>query len=293
MHEAVHPLERAFTEELGNTARQISTRLKYVTASIILLLLALGAYLSLRIIHSIRGSEEQYRALMHFASDGLFVVDRATGLVLEINECAERMIGRPAAELIGLPYASLFDRPGFQARQPRPTRRPQLACLKQASGEPIEVEVKFSAARWNHREAQLAIVRDVRRRLRTERMLRVATNAMANASEAVVITDGRFRVISVNSAFTAITGFAEAEVIGPRSRLPGRRAAPTAATCAGSCSRCGATAAGRARCRTCARTASPIRCVSASPPSRRRTAPSPTTSPSSATTPPSATTRAS
>ena len=79
VHEAVYPLEQAFTEELGKTARRISTRLKYVTASIILLLLALGAYLSLRIIHGIRGSEEQYRALMHCASDGLFVVDRATG----------------------------------------------------------------------------------------------------------------------------------------------------------------------------------------------------------------------
>ncbi len=218
VHEAVHPLERAFSEELGKTARQISTRLKYVTASIILLLLALGAYLSLRIIHGIRGSEEQYRALMHFASDGLFVVDRATGRILEINECAQHMIGRPAAELVDVPYASLFDGPDSKPGSEADHSGPQLAFLKQASGEPIEVEVKFSAARWNHREAQLAIVRDVRRRLRTERMLRVATNAMANASEAVVITDGRFRVISVNSAFTGITGFAEAEVLG---RAPG------------------------------------------------------------------------
>ena len=34
---------------------------------------------------------------MHSASDGLIVVDRASGLVLEINECAERMSAvRPA-----------------------------------------------------------------------------------------------------------------------------------------------------------------------------------------------------
>ena len=213
VQEAVHPLERAFTNELGDTARRISTRLKYVTTTIILLLLALGAYLSLRIIRSFRGSEEQYRALMHSASDGLIVVDRASGLVLEINECAERMIGRPAGEVIGVPYASLFQAAvGRLATDAEPSG--PYHTLTSADGEAIDVEVKWSAARWNHREAQLAIVRDVRRRLRTERMLRVATNAMANTSEAVVITDGRFRVVSVNDAFTAITGFSQAEVIG-------------------------------------------------------------------------------
>ena len=225
VHEAVEPLERAFTEELGSTARRISLRLMYITATIILLLVALGTYLSLRIIRSIRGSEEQYRALMHFASDGLIVVDRGTGLVLEINECAERMIGRPAAEIIGVPYVSLFKEPDPKAVPEVEQEAPHLAFLQQAAGDSIEVEVKFSAARWNHREARLAIVRDVRRRLRTERMLRVATNAMANTSEAVVITDGRFRVLSVNGAFTAITGFSEAEVLGRIPGYPGVRSA--------------------------------------------------------------------
>ena len=213
VHEAVHPLEQAFSEELGEAARRISRRLKYATATLILLLVGLGAYLSLRIIRSIRGSEEQYRALMHGAGDGLVVVDRASDRILAINQCVERMIGRPASELVGVPYASLFRDAEAVPAGGSDAGAPHLRSLNQATGEPIDVEVKFSLARWNHREARLAIVRDVRRRLRTERMLRVATNAMANTSEGVVITDGRFRVISVNSAFTTITGFSEAEVI--------------------------------------------------------------------------------
>jgi len=225
VHEAVHPLEQAFTEELGNAARRISTRLKYATATLILLLVGLGAYLSLRIIRGIRGSEEQYRALMHGASDGLVVVDPVSGRVLAVNECAERMIGRPAAELVGVPYASLFRDADPLPATGAEAGGPHLRSLNQADGEAIDVEVKSSLARWNHREARLAIVRDVRRRLRTERMLRVATNAMANTSEGVVITDGRFRVISVNRAFTAITGFGEAEVIGRVLGNPGVRSA--------------------------------------------------------------------
>jgi diguanylate cyclase (GGDEF)-like protein/PAS domain S-box-containing protein len=225
IHDEVRPLEHAFTERLGDTARRISSRLMYTTATIILILVVLGTYLSLRIIRSIRGSEEQYRALMHSASDGLIVVDRGNGRVLEINECAQRMIGRPAAELIGVPYASLFNDPGINFGSGLDSAGPHLTSLLQFSGQAMEVEVKCSAARWNHHEAQLAIVRDVRRRLRTERMLRVTTNAMANTSEAVVITDGRFRVVSVNSAFTAITGYTEAEVIGRIPGYPGVRSA--------------------------------------------------------------------
>jgi PAS domain S-box-containing protein len=221
VHDALRPLERAFTEELGAAARRISIRLKYAAVIIILLLVALGTYLSMRIIRSIRASEDQYRTLMHSASDGLVVIDRGTGLILEINQCVEQMIGRPAGDLIGVPYASLFRdgeaRLGADAEQ----GGPHLTSLQQAGGELVEVEVKFGATRWNHRDALLAIVRDIRRRVRTERMLRVATNAIANTSEAVVITDGRFRVVSVNGAFTAITGFSEVEVVGRTPGYPG------------------------------------------------------------------------
>jgi diguanylate cyclase (GGDEF)-like protein/PAS domain S-box-containing protein len=216
--EAIDPFDADFVAQLGETARWMSSRLMQVTASIILLLLALGTYLSARIVRSVRGSEEQYRTLMHSASDGLIVVDRSTGLVLEINPCAQQMIGRPGPELLGVPYASLFTGPGLNLDAGQEQAGPQLTGLLTHGDKRLDVEVKCSATRWNRRAAQLAIVRDVTRRLRAERMLRVATNAMSNMTEAVVITDARFRIVSVNSAFTAITGYSEAEVVG---RTPG------------------------------------------------------------------------
>ena len=96
---------------------------------------------------------------------------------------------------------------------------PHLKSLKQAQGEPIDVEVTCSLARWNHREARLAIVRDVRRRLRTERMLRVATNAMANTSEGVVITDGRFRSLLVAGKSRSESLYAFYTVLSPQGAM--------------------------------------------------------------------------
>ncbi len=214
LNDSVHPLEAAFTESLGETARQVSTLLMAFTLGTVFILVLLGTYLTLRIVRSVRSSEEQYRTLMQGASDGLIVIDTAKGLVREVNQYVERMIGRPANELIGVPWDSLFDAP--VARPPVGAQQPaaQQAGLRTAGGGVVAVEVKCSATTWGDRPALLAILRDVSERLAVERQLRIATNAMENMTEAVVITDPRFQVVSVNGAFTAITGYTQAEVIG-------------------------------------------------------------------------------
>lgn len=229
LNDSVSPIVAAFTDILGETARRVSSLLIICITTIVLLLVAAGGYLSLRIGRSIRSSEEQYRTLMHNASDGLIVVDRGNGQVLEMNECAERMIGRPAALLIGLPYDGLFQAPRVNLKRDLERTGAQLSMLRTSAGTAIPVEVNSSATVWNGRAAQLAIVRDVSERIKTERLLRIATNAMANMTEAVVITDERFRVVSVNSAFTAITGYQASEMAGRFSGHERLRAADSRA----------------------------------------------------------------
>ncbi len=218
LNDAVHPLAAGFTETIGDAARRVSLLLMLLTATMIVLLVSLGTHLALRILRSVRTSEAQYRMLMHSASDGLIVVDRSSGLVLEVNRCAERLIGHGADDLVGRPYRDLFSGPVVHPLPGHEQTGAQVTAMHRAGGGPVDVEVNCSVTRWAGRGALLAIVRDIGERLKTERLLRVATNAMANMSEAVIITDQRFRILSVNRAFTAITGFTEQEMIG---RLPG------------------------------------------------------------------------
>ena len=49
---------------------------------------------------------------------------------------------------------------------------------------------------------------------RAEQKIRLAANAMENAVEGIIITDRETRIVSVNRAFTEITGYTEAEAIG-------------------------------------------------------------------------------
>jgi diguanylate cyclase (GGDEF)-like protein/PAS domain S-box-containing protein len=61
--------------------------------------------------------------------------------------------------------------------------------------------------------------RDITAIRRAERERRVALEVLRSMSEAVAVIDLEFRFISVNPAFSRITGYSEEEVIGQNSRL--------------------------------------------------------------------------
>ena len=78
---------------------------------------------------------------------------------------------------------------------------------------------------------------------------------MRSMGEAVTVTDLEFRFISVNPAFSRMTGYREDEVVGQRSRaaqLPAAQPTSSTAACA---TRSMRTATGAARCGSGARTA--------------------------------------
>ncbi len=67
----------------------------------------------------------------------------------------------------------------------------------------------------------LVICDDITERKRTEDQLRLAAQVFENSGEGIMITDQDKRIISVNRAFTAITGYPAQEVIGANPRILG------------------------------------------------------------------------
>ena len=62
--------------------------------------------------------------------------------------------------------------------------------------------------------ASLGITRDINERKLAEASLRLSDVALKSISQGVIITDADQRIISVNTAFTAITGYSTAEILG-------------------------------------------------------------------------------
>ena len=61
---------------------------------------------------SLRESEEKYRGLFAAESDGIFVVDRETGTIVDCNDAITPMYGHRKDEVIGRPYTIYVKRTG-------------------------------------------------------------------------------------------------------------------------------------------------------------------------------------
>ncbi|HEX7348833.1 MAG TPA: EAL domain-containing protein [Rhodanobacteraceae bacterium] len=106
----------------------------------------------------------------------------------------------------------------------------------------VELRVRGQAAEWTWVISRGRIVerddagkplrvcgteRDISAIRTADRERRIASEVIRNMSEAVTVTDLSYRFLSVNTAFTRMTGYAEAEVIGrDASILNGSRHAP-------------------------------------------------------------------
>ncbi len=102
--------------------------------------------------------------------------------------------------------------------------------LLSASGEWIWVISRGKVVEYDADGRPLRIcgtARDISAMRLAERERRIAAQVIRNMTEAVTVTDLNFRFISVNTAFTRMTGYAEHEVLGrDASLLNGSRHSP-------------------------------------------------------------------
>lgn len=80
----------------------------------------------------------------------------------------------------------------------------QLILRYSESGDPIEI--------WG-------VMRDIRERRKAEENLRLAAKVFESSKDAIIISDKENTIISVNQAFTEITGFSSQEVVGKNPKL--------------------------------------------------------------------------
>ena len=100
---------------------------------------------------------------------------------------------------------------GYCNREIRNRRRDGSVFWCELSGRPLDSAAPHSGSIWAYT--------DISQRKRHEAELQLADTVFANSLEAMLITDSEGTIIRVNPAFTAITGYAAAEVIGQNPRI--------------------------------------------------------------------------
>ncbi|HZX32667.1 MAG TPA: EAL domain-containing protein, partial [Rhodocyclaceae bacterium] len=85
---------------------------------------------------------------------------------------------------------------------------------RKADGTDFPAEVTLSRFMLHGQPAIYCIWRDITERKRSEKDLRLASAVYENTADGIVITDPGGRIVSVNKAFTDITGYGADEAIG-------------------------------------------------------------------------------
>ncbi|HRC72415.1 MAG TPA: EAL domain-containing protein [Candidatus Competibacter sp.] len=169
---------------------------------------------------ALRESEERLRTLHEAASSGMVIHER--GLILECNQSLADMIGSPVERLAGMNCLLLFA-PEWRELVKQylvddATKAYEAEGLREdGSVYPLEIRSKNSA--YQGRSVRVTEFRDITEQRRAEERQRLATAVFETVRESIVVTDAANNIVAVNPAFSALSGYAEAEVLGQNPRL--------------------------------------------------------------------------
>jgi diguanylate cyclase (GGDEF)-like protein/PAS domain S-box-containing protein len=141
-----------------------------------------------------------------------------------VNPRLVALIERPAAALFGTQASVLF--PHLATRIRDCLGGPARTCLDErevarSDGSAIWVEFSLHLVLGDDGAAQFFVLAltDITARRHAEEDWRLSAAVFSNTREGVVITDCDGRILTVNPAFTAITGYEPGELIGLSMRL--------------------------------------------------------------------------
>jgi diguanylate cyclase (GGDEF)-like protein/PAS domain S-box-containing protein len=169
---------------------------------------------------SLRQSEEKYRHLFESESDAIFLIENATGRILEANNAASTLYGYSRQELLALKNIDLSAEPD----ETRQATFEQWALVprrfhRKKEGVLFPVEITASHFTWQGRALHIAAVRDITRRLKAEQALRESEQRFRSLVEeipgiAAQGYDRQRRIIFWNTASERLYGYSRAEALG-------------------------------------------------------------------------------
>ena len=168
--------------------------------------------------------------ILQYVNESVVSMDLA-GFITGWNRSAERLFGYSAAEVMGrnvlflyadeneedISFEDVFLNSGGREMEVRRRKKNgevfwahlQLSLLKDDNGQP---------------NGLIGFLSDVTERRNADEQLRLHARIFEQSDEAILITDAQEKIVSVNPAFTRITGYSAAEVAGetPRKLRSGR-----------------------------------------------------------------------
>ncbi len=203
----------------------LATLVSVVTGLLIALALAatvIHRYLDMA--GQMRRGEQKIRRLLETAQEGFVLVDN-DDRILEVNAAFAAMLARQREPLAGTAVRDLIaeaeDRDRHDdARRGRAQGRQGRYEIGLTRGDGSLVPCLFNWTPVHDEDGALsgafALVTDLSGSRRYEAHVRQAVAVFENTAEGIMITDPDTVILSINPAFSTITGYTEADVVGRR-----------------------------------------------------------------------------
>ena len=174
---------------------------------------------------ALKESEERYRNLVEKSFDGMFI--QKGFKIVFANSRLHEMLGYSPGELEGLDHWMIYHPDYWALTRERATARMRgedvvsqyEVKLQRKGGTYFDGELSARAVQTEGESGVLVWVRDISERRRSEEAQRLLATAVAQAAEAIVVTDADGIIRYVNPAFESISGYARDDVIGRNSNL--------------------------------------------------------------------------
>jgi diguanylate cyclase (GGDEF)-like protein/PAS domain S-box-containing protein len=206
-------LNRAF-QESALEDEQHADRFRLGLAALAGLLLLLVGYSLTRLMKSAEALEDSYRFMARIGEnigDGVMATDKEGSIVFANGE-AVRLTGHQRSELLGMNLRDAL--PGSYAAAADGMRRSDDESLVRADGSVLPAALVHVPIREPGLLGAVVVFRDMSEIRAREKDLQLAATVFENSPYGITVTDGNGRILRVNPAFSAITGYRDDEVAG-------------------------------------------------------------------------------
>ena len=166
-------------------------------------------------------SEEKYRKLFEEAIDAIFIADAETGILIDCNRAATKLVGREKSELIGMHQRFLHPEETSKKfsetfEQHRSDKEGQVieAQIITKNGEIRDVAIKANLFEVNGEKMLRGLFRDITELKKVEEKISFQARLLNAVGQAVVATGINGNITFWNRAAEQLYGWTAAEVLG-------------------------------------------------------------------------------
>jgi PAS domain S-box-containing protein len=177
-----------------------------------------------RQIRNLGDSEGRFRSLFEHSPDAMLLAT-PDGQLLNASPAAERLFGLTAVEILAQGRAARVEAGDSRfgaalEKQERTGHFDGELNLRRGDGAMFPAHVTTRGFRTDRSARRIVvIIRDISERRRIETQVRLQAAALEAAANAILITDREGTIVWTNSATTALSGYAAAELWGRNPRI--------------------------------------------------------------------------